>query len=77
MLSYALTDICVKQLQEYCWEEMWGMVSKTGQPRVKFKQNEKRNGVYILQEYTAFIKNSYETTILETDFKFHKSVKTK
>jgi len=52
------------------------MVSKTGQPRVNFKHNEKRNGVYTLQEYTAFIKNSYETTILKTDFKFHKSVKT-
>jgi hypothetical protein len=77
VLSYALTDICIKQLQEYCWEEMWGMVSKTGQPRVNFKQNEKRNGVSTLQECTAFINNSHETTILEIGFKFHKPVKTK
>jgi len=56
---------------------MWGMVSKTGQPRVNFKPNEKRNGVYTLQECTAFIKHSYETTILKIYFKFHKSVKTK
>jgi hypothetical protein len=55
---------------------MWGMVSKNGQPRVNFTQNEKRNGVCTLQECTAFLKHSYETTILKIDVKFHKSVKT-
>jgi hypothetical protein len=56
---------------------MWGIVSKTVQPRVNYKQNEKRNGVSALQECTAFIKHPYETTILKIVFKFHKSVKTK
>jgi hypothetical protein len=53
------------------------MVSKNGQPRVNFRQNEKRNWVSKLQERTAFFKHSYETTILKKDVKFHKSVKTK
>ena len=56
---------------------MWGMVSKTGQLRVDFKQNGKRNGVSTLQEWTVFIKHSYETTILKTHFKLHKCAKTK
>jgi hypothetical protein len=42
---------------------------------VNFKENKKRNGVYILQECTAFCKHSYETTILKINFKFHKYVK--
>jgi hypothetical protein len=56
---------------------MWGMVSNTGQPHVNFKQNGKRNGVSTLQECTVFIKHSYETATLKTDFKFHKCAKTK